>query len=208
EPKPLQEKKSPEQECIKEKPYVTVCCIKKKWSSVRRCTSSIPIFANGALSGAFGYLFNQAAHNYSDNINGADVIGTEPNLIKDIGALIDDPGRYFSCSLDCAKEIFDPGVGVKSSVAASGINMIPTRRKPGGTTKRTSLASKLSRSIFGKRRLPKPYPAPTQRLGISAKTIKVGTFAGRWIPILGTASLLPDARSMDYCVASCIRPGE
>ncbi|WP_419608410.1 hypothetical protein [Thiolapillus sp.] len=59
EPKPLQEKKSPEQECIKEKPYVTVCCIKKKWSSVRRCTSSVPIFANGALSGAFGYLFNQ-----------------------------------------------------------------------------------------------------------------------------------------------------
>ncbi|WP_419586209.1 hypothetical protein, partial [Thiolapillus sp.] len=51
--------KSPEQECIKEKPYVTVCCIKKKWSSVRRCTSSVPIFANGALSGAFGYLFNQ-----------------------------------------------------------------------------------------------------------------------------------------------------
>ena len=60
EPKPLQEKKSPEQECIKEKPYVTVCCIKKKWSSVRRCTSSVPIFANGALSGAFGYLFGSA----------------------------------------------------------------------------------------------------------------------------------------------------
>ncbi|WP_293681202.1 hypothetical protein, partial [Thiolapillus sp.] len=56
----------PEQECIKEKPYVTVCCIKKKWSSVRRCTSSVPIFANGALSGAFGYLFNQAAHSYSE----------------------------------------------------------------------------------------------------------------------------------------------
>ncbi|WP_419635482.1 hypothetical protein, partial [Thiolapillus sp.] len=43
-----------------EKPYVTVCCIKKKWSSVRRCTSSVPIFANGALSGAFGYLFGSA----------------------------------------------------------------------------------------------------------------------------------------------------
>ena len=66
EPKPLQGKKSPEQECNKEKQYVTVCCIKKKWSSVRRCTSSVPIFANGALSGAFGYLFNQAAHNYSE----------------------------------------------------------------------------------------------------------------------------------------------
>ncbi|WP_419633582.1 hypothetical protein, partial [Thiolapillus sp.] len=83
EPKPLQEKKSPEQECIKEKPYVTVCCIKKKWSSVRRCTSSVPIFANGALSGSFGYLYNfwsqRLAGNYSPpNVN------VDAETIKDI----------------------------------------------------------------------------------------------------------------------------
>ncbi|MES9906777.1 MAG: hypothetical protein ABW168_29370 [Sedimenticola sp.] len=62
EPKPLQGKKSPEQSCTKGKPLATGCCIKGKVPSVRRCTSSVPIFANGATTVAFSYLFSNAAN--------------------------------------------------------------------------------------------------------------------------------------------------
>lgn len=58
--KPLQGKKSPEQSCTKGKPLATVCCIKGKRLSVRRYTSSVPIFANGAQTAAFAYLYSDA----------------------------------------------------------------------------------------------------------------------------------------------------
>lgn len=56
--KPPQGKKSPEQDGIKEKRRLTDCFIKGKVGSVRGCTSSVPIFANGARTAAFAHLFN------------------------------------------------------------------------------------------------------------------------------------------------------
>lgn len=93
-------------------------------------------------------------------------------------------------------------------MAASGINVLPAPGKPYGATTGTSPASKLFRWIFGDTKFPTRVPAPTITNAISAKTIKVGTFAGRVVPIVGTAALLPDARALDYCVATCLRPGE
>lgn len=57
-PKPPQGKKSQEQDGIKEKIRLTNCFIKGKVASVRGCTSSVPIFANGAQTAAFTHLFN------------------------------------------------------------------------------------------------------------------------------------------------------
>ena len=151
-------------------------------------------FANGAITGAFQNLYNAQK--------------TEPNLFKDVGALFDDPGKFAQCTIDCASEVLGVDTAAKAGVAASGLNVLPASGKPGGTTPGTSPASRFFRRIFGDLRFPGRVPAPTLKLGISARTIKVGTFAGRVVPIVGTASLFPDARALDQCVATCVRPGE
>ncbi len=56
--KPPQGKKSPEQDGIKEKRRLTDCFIKGKVGSLRGCTSSVPILANGAQTAAFAHFFN------------------------------------------------------------------------------------------------------------------------------------------------------
>jgi len=131
---------------------------------------------------------------------------TKPNLFKDIGALIDDPNKFGQCTIDCGSKVFGIDTAIKAGVAASGLNVIPVSGKLGGTTGGTSPASKLSRKIFGDFRFPIRLPAPTLKKGIFSKTNKVGTFAGRVVPIVGTMSLLPDARALDQCVATCVRP--
>lgn len=92
--------------------------------------------------------------------------------------------------------------------AASGANVLSTRTKPGGATQGTSPASKFFRGIFGGRKFSSSVRAPTLKLGLSAKTASIGGAAGRWFPVLGTASLYPEARQMDFCMATCMRPGE
>ena len=109
---------------------------------------------------------------------------TEPHLIKDIGALINDPAKFAQCTIDCASEVLDVNTAAKAGVAASGLNVLPADGKPGGTTPGTSPASKFFRKIFGNLRFPRRVPAPTLKQGISARTIKVGTFAGRVVPIV------------------------
>lgn len=61
QPKPLQGKKSQEPGSTKKKSLATACYIKGNTPSVRRSTSGVPIFANGATTAAFSYLFANAA---------------------------------------------------------------------------------------------------------------------------------------------------
>ncbi|AVB12492.1 MULTISPECIES: STM2901 family protein [Pseudomonas syringae group] len=72
----------------------------------------------------------------------------------------------------------------------SGANVIPTRRKAGGTIKNTSVASIVSRRIFRKRKFPGGYRAPTI-VGWRPPTVRVtpyiGAFVGRAIPVVGWA---------------------
>jgi hypothetical protein len=159
-------------------------------------------FANGAVSAAFTHLFNNEAHAQQTQQQ------TEPHLIKDIGALIEDPEKFAQCTIDCAAEALGVDTAAKAGVVASGLNVLPASGKPEGATPGTSLASRFFRGLFGDLSFPRRVPAPTLRLGISAKTANVGAFAGRVVPVVGVASLFPDARALDQCVATCVRPGE
>lgn len=129
-------------------------------------------------------------------------------MVKDIGALMTDPGRFAQCSIECAQVVLDAGTGAKAGVAASGAPVLRARGKLGGATRRTSIASRLFRALFRDRRFPRPVPAPTIGRGLGARTARVGAFAGRVVPIIGLASLFPDARALDQCVASCVRPSQ
>ena len=72
----------------------------------------------------------------------------------------------------------------------SGANVIPTRRKPGGAIKNTSVASIVSRRISRKRKFPGDYRAPTI-VGWRPPTVRmtpyIGAFVGRAIPVVGWA---------------------
>ncbi|MDZ7871133.1 MAG: RHS repeat-associated core domain-containing protein [Rheinheimera sp.] len=145
--------------------------------------------------------------NKAENAN-KDTKKTEPHLIKDIGALINNPGKFAQCTIDCFSQVADATTAAKAGVAASGINVLPTPGKPNGATPGTSPSSKFFRSLFGNAKFPVRVPAPTITQGLSAKTVNVGTFAGRVVPIVGIAALYPDARKVDICVATCVRPEE
>jgi len=129
-------------------------------------------------------------------------------LIKDVGALIDDPGRFAQCTIDCASEVLGFDTAVKAGVAISGFNVLPASGKLGGAMKETFLVSRFFCGIFGDFYFPRQVSDPTLKRGISARAISVGAFAGRVVPIVGMASLFPDARALDQCVAICVRPGE
>lgn len=133
---------------------------------------------------------------------------TEPHLGKDLVSLISDPAQYAQCTVECAKQVFDGQMALKMGVVASGVNVLSTRTKPGGATQGTSLASKFFRSIFGTRKFSGSVRAPTLKLGLSAKTASIGGAAGRWTSVLAVASLYPEARQMDFCMATCMRPDD
>lgn len=95
-------------------------------------------------------------------------------------------------------ESFAERTGIEVTAAAlilSGQPWLPTRGKPAGTTKGTSVASKLSRAIFKDMRFPKgvslymPTGKNLATLGF-AKTNRVGAFIGRSIPWLGYAQVV------------------
>ncbi len=128
----------------------------------------------------------------------------QPSLMRDIADLISNPGQYFSCSVGCASEIFGVDTASKAAVVASGFPVIPVGGKPANASKGTSVASAASRALFGDLRFPKRVPAPTLKLGVGSKTTIVGSFVGRWVPVAGLVALLPDARSLDQCIAGCL----
>jgi hypothetical protein len=132
---------------------------------------------------------------------------TEPNLFKDVGALIDDPAKFGQCTIDCAAEVLGVDAAAKAGVAASGLPVMSKRFVMEGATKGTSPASNFFRKLFGNLRLPFKLPAPTLKNGVMMSN-KLSTVAGRAVPVVGTAALFPNARELDFCVATCVRPGE
>lgn len=85
-------------------------------------------------------------------------------------------------------------LGISDAASAlaivSGANIIPTRTKPGGAVKDTSIASIVFRRALRKSRFPGGYRAPTivgwnpPRL---RRTPNVGAFIARAIPVVGWA---------------------
>lgn len=91
-------------------------------------------------------------------------------------------------------ESFADRTGLEVTAAATvlaGQPLLSTRGKPAGTTKGTSVASKLSRAIFKDMRFPggKNLYMPTSK-NLFAKTNRVGAFIGRSIPWLGYAEVV------------------
>jgi len=128
-----------------------------------------------------------------------------PNLFADGAFLFQDPGLYFQCSAACGLEVAGFQTAAGGALAISGQNFIPTRRKPKGSTPGTSLTSLAARKVFGKTRLPFPLPAPTTNAPFAVSR-NAGAVAGRAAPVVGYGILIYDARSVDFCVASCLRP--
>lgn len=105
----------------------------------------------------------------------------------------------------CLKEEIGVGTAAGASLAASGLPILETRRKPLGATQGTSVSSKVSRKIFGNTKFkdlggPRRVWAPTMNT-IGARTPFVGTAVGRWVPAAGNLILLKDAVNVGNCVA-------
>jgi RHS repeat-associated protein len=106
----------------------------------------------------------------------------------------------------CAAEELGIGTAASASVGASGLPVIPTAPKPTGATQGTSVASVVSRRVFGDLRTkdvggPKRVWAPTLARPL-ATTNKVGGAVGRWFPAIGYATLTQDAIDMHNCLES------
>ncbi|MBH3259525.1 hypothetical protein I5P78_24285 [Serratia marcescens] len=91
------------------------------------------------------------------------------------------------------------GVGDVGAVAAivSGMAILPTRQKPSGAKKGTSLASVASRKVFGNAKFPYGIQLPTfignPVEGVRRKMISnIGTFVGRTVPVVGWLILAYD----------------
>ncbi|RDK04821.1 STM2901 family protein [Paraburkholderia lacunae] len=103
---------------------------------------------------------------------------------------------FFLVMLDeSAKEI---GVEDLASLAAviSGLPLVPTRAKPGGATKGTSVASIVSRTPLPFEICQKILPTLTLASVRNLKIIfthKIGAFVGRTIPVVGEVLLARDA---------------
>jgi len=132
---------------------------------------------------------------------------TEPDLFKDVGALINDPAKFAQCTIDCTAEVLGVETVAAGVLSVSGQPIIPTRAKPKGATLGTSPASVASRKIFGNTRLPFKVPTPT-RGSLKASTNRLGAVVGRAAPGVGHVLLFREARQLDFCVATCVRPGE
>lgn len=90
-----------------------------------------------------------------------------------------------------------------ASLILSGMPLIPTRTKPGGAVWGTSLASIISRSALNKIHFPEGVQVYTL-IGVNpskihfAKTNKLGTVIGRYIPYIGWAGAAATAWRIAY----------
>jgi hypothetical protein len=109
------------------------------------------------------------------------------------------------CSIECAEELLGFQTVIGAGLSVAGQPFLPTRGKFRGATLGTSPASVAARNVFGDARSPVPLPAPTRNAPF-ATTYRYGVAAGRAAPLIGYVIIFSDARSLDYCVASCLRP--
>lgn len=106
----------------------------------------------------------------------------------------------------CEQVAVQLGVRDFSAIVAvlSGTNVLPTRTKPGGAVRGTSLASRAARRAFGDATFPwgiklpsfvGGYPPSTLRIRMVAR---IGTFTGRAIPVVGWVILASDVSQIAY----------
>ncbi|WP_312043965.1 STM2901 family protein [Erwinia sp.] len=109
----------------------------------------------------------------------------------------------------CEKTIEQLGLGIEDTAAVvaivSGRNNIPTRAKPGGAIKNTSIALMTARRVFKKAKFPFMTKLPTIVGHITKpKMLKIrmvaniGTFVGRSVPVLGWAILASDVSQITW----------
>jgi hypothetical protein len=108
----------------------------------------------------------------------------------------------------CENFVDQLGLGIEDFVSVvaifSGLNRLPTRTKPIGAIKGTSYASKSARKVFKDAKFPFGLKLPSIVGGYPPSTIrmkmvaKMGTFAGRAIPVVGWLLLASDASQIIY----------
>lgn len=106
----------------------------------------------------------------------------------------------------CEKTANQLGVqdfGAIASIVA-GLNILPTRTKPGDATPGTSLASRGSRAVFGNAKFPRQMQLPSVIGGYPPSTLKIkmvakiSTFTGRAIPVVGWIIMASDVSQIAY----------
>ncbi|WP_312240702.1 STM2901 family protein [Pantoea sp.] len=86
----------------------------------------------------------------------------------------------------------------------AGLNILPTRTKPQGAIDGTSYASRGARQIFGNAKFPRGIKLPTIIGGYPPSKLKIrmvakiGTFAGRAVPVVGWVILASDVSQITY----------
>lgn len=170
------------------------------------CDQCVPVCVWGALS-----LIAYNDYNWDDGSNGTDVISTfDPNSMLNIEEYVIPSDKDFDedcisiyngnvytgtddLMVDIMLENARKQLGINDVAALlailSGANIIGTRKKFGGTTKGTSIASKyISGLIPGNfsTRLPTLTGYPGLGSGLKfVYTKNIGRFVGRTIPVLG-----------------------
>ncbi|OBR53968.1 STM2901 family protein [Paraburkholderia tropica] len=82
-----------------------------------------------------------------------------------------------------------------------GWPLLPTRRKPGGTTKGTSIASRVARRHLDFEIKARILPTLTLKSASKLKilfTNNLGVFVGRAVPVVGEVMLTYDAATISY----------
>ena len=86
----------------------------------------------------------------------------------------------------------------------AGLNILPVSGKLAGAIPDTSIASKGARRLFGNARFPRPIRLPSVIGGYPPSTLRIkmvnriGTFAGRAVPVIGWVILASDVSQISY----------
>ena len=86
----------------------------------------------------------------------------------------------------------------------AGLNVLPVSGKLAGAIPDTSIASKGARRLFGNARFPRPIRLPSVIGGYPPSTLRIkmvnriGTFAGRAVPVIGWVILASDVSQISY----------
>ncbi|MEQ9885940.1 STM2901 family protein [Pectobacterium zantedeschiae] len=86
----------------------------------------------------------------------------------------------------------------------TGLNVLPVSGKLAGAIPDTSMASKGARKLFGNARFPRPIRLPSVIGGYPPSTLRIkmvsriGTFAGRAVPVVGWIILASDVSHISY----------
>ncbi|KGD73039.1 membrane protein [Tatumella morbirosei] len=86
----------------------------------------------------------------------------------------------------------------------AGLNVLPVSGKLAGAIPDTSIASKGARRFFGNARFPRPIRLPSVIGGYPPSILRIkmvnriGTFAGRAVPVIGWVILASDVSQISY----------